>query len=212
MKLFSFTLKSPVWRPFIGPFFLVICPLPLIWFVFSFVAQMNKLSFFEEKIERLHHRDELVQSTQQSEQIFLEKIKRADRFYMNKHIETLPLLEQEVKKLQMLASHGDNESAKHRLHALTKGSNQLQFQQVMMKKSDVIQETEIAQKHPVEMNELDLKRVLSLIEGKAIDYFTPEDRSPQLVIKDFQLSKKNTSGADHIYSVQMQLIKRESAE
>jgi len=68
------------------------------------------------------------------------------------------------------------------------------------------------QQHVVEVNEEDLKRLLCLIEGTTIWPYGPKEGRPLLIIKDFKLSKKELFSKEKVFSLSMQLIKRENLE
>ncbi len=68
------------------------------------------------------------------------------------------------------------------------------------------------QQTPIELNEEDLKRLLCLIEGATIWPYGPKEGRPQLIIKDFTLSKKELPSQEKVYVVSIQLIKRENNE
>ena len=73
-----------------------------------------------------------------------------------------------------------------------------------------MQEVIEKQQHSIEINAEDLKKLLHRIEGIAIDpsLLLPTGR-PQLLIQDFELRKSETDTKEHVYVVNMQLIKRE---
>jgi hypothetical protein len=94
---------------------------------------------------------------------------------------------------------------------LQSGNNNLQFLQIEKRKTAFFQETEEKQQYPVEMSEEDLKGLLCYLEGSPIHPYQPHEGAPQILIKSFQLEKKNIVGTpEKTYQIQTQLIKREA--
>ena len=75
-----------------------------------------------------------------------------------------------------------------------------------------MKEVEEKQRHPVQMDESDLKQILSLIEDLPVDSFLPSAGSPQLLIKEFRLKKQETPLHTEVFEVEMDLLKREFSE
>ncbi len=63
--------------------------------------------------------------------------------------------------------------------------------------------------HPVEVNVSDLKKILTLIEGRKIGEFETGPQKPQLMILDFKLEKKNIRENNEVFDLNMKLLKRE---
>jgi len=134
-------------------------------------------------------------------------LKNPDPHYLDKYIETLTFLVPELKKLE--ASENTEEMQK-RLQFIKDGANRLVFSEEEVRMAERLREIEEKQQHSVEMNEEDLKKLLCLIEGVTIWPYGPKEGRPQLIIKDFKLSKKKLSSQDKVFVVSMELIKREN--
>ena len=174
-----------------------------------FFHKLQSLNAMEKKAHLLQAKLDLFKKQQIQEQYFIKKLETADRYYVNKYIESLLFLEPEIKRLQAVA-HLD-ESSKKRLCFLKDGPNQLQFAEENMQRVDQYQEVEEKQLHAVEMNEEDLKKVLSRIEEIEMGTFPINNGAPQLIIKNFQLLKKAITPQEQVYLVTMQMIKREKS-
>jgi hypothetical protein len=132
---------------------------------------------------------------------------------LDKNVESLTFLLPEIKKLEAIQSENpDEEQVGGRLQFLKEGSNRLTFAEEQIRTNESFREIEEQQQHPVEMNEEDLKKLLCLIEGITIWPYGPKEGRPQLIIKDFKLSKKEISSQEKVFVVSMQLIKRENLE
>lgn len=200
---------------FVGPIgylLLLICaPLPLLCLMSYFFLTFSRYEHLTEEMHRIHKKSVQVQALQQKENALLSSLSNPDHFYIDKHLETLFFLEPETKRIEaMLLENPHEESLKRRFHFLTEGPNRLLFSEVHTRQHQHYQEVEEKQQHAVEMNEEDLKRTLSLIEGVTIWPYGPQEKRPQLIIKDFQLSKKETPLHEFVYVINIDLIKRES--
>jgi len=190
--------------------YLILGFLPFSCMILFFYTRMEKLNQYQERLEQVHKKAIVQKIHREKESAFLTKIKHADHFYIDKHLETFTFLENEIKRLQACAYEPEQEdAAKRRLSFLKEESNRLLFTEEKIRRNETIQEIEEKQQHPVEMNEEDLKKLLTLIEGTIISPYLPKENRPQLIIKNFELSKKPVSSEEDVFVVNMQLIKRE---
>jgi hypothetical protein len=188
-------------------------PIPFILFLCNFIFGLQHLNELEEEMERIHVRSSQQQEIQRMESSLMASLKHPDPHYLEKNIETLSFLLSEVKKIEMLQSDVlEDERIGKRLQFLKEGSNRLVFSEEQIRTNEVFREIEEKQQHPIEMNEEDLKKLLCLIEGITIWPYGPKEGRPQLIIKDFKLSKKEISPQEKVFVVSMQLIKRENLE
>lgn len=188
-------------------------PIPFFFFFVNFLFGLQKLSQLEEEMERVHARTLQAQEIQRKESALLASLKKPDPHYLDKNVETLTFLLSEIKKLESIQSENpDNEQINKRLQFLREGGNRLVFSEEQIRSNEFFREIEEKQQHPVEMNEEDLKKLLCLIEGITIWPYGPKEGRPQLIIKDFHLSKKELSSQEKVFVVSLQLIKRENLE
>lgn len=185
---------------------LVLGIVPFLFLVFSFFSTVEELREIENAIEQLHFKQERLKGQGQSENAFLSKMKNADHFYIDNNLESLTFLESEISQLELQSS---DSSLKKRLEFLKGSSNKFLFAEDAIRRGEFFQEVEERLQHPVEMNEEDLKKILCLIEEIPISPFSPPLNAPQLVIKNFDLSKKNISSEQEVFVINLQLIKRE---
>lgn len=208
MKAISLKLTRPVlWL------LLVLIPLPFIYFLFQFVSGFQRLDQLEEEMERIHVRVLGTQEIERKESALLASLRHPNPRYLDEHIETLTFLFPELKKLEAIFLENPyDEQLGKRLQFLKEGGNTLVFSEEQVRSNATFREVEEKQQHPVEMNEEDLKKLLCFIEGVTIWPYGPKEGRPQLIIKDFRLSKKILSSQEKVYVVSMQLIKRENLE
>lgn len=206
-------LKTYLSHPFAYLSVLILGPLPFVYFLTSFLCTMQSLDKVEEEIAYLEQKSLSTDIKKEKENAFVAQMERSDHFYLDKHLESLLFLESEILKLQALTfTHPQNEHIKERLHFLRDGGNRLLFTEEAIHKSELFQEVEEKQQHSVEMNEEDLKKLFTLVEGVSIWPYAPKEARPQLIIKDFELTKKSTGPQEKVYLVNMQLIKREKTK
>ncbi len=191
---------------------IALCPLPFMLTLFHFFAHLQSLESIEEDILRLERKSLYAQDWLKKESAFLTQLKTSDHFYIDKHLETLTFLEPEVKKMEaFLLENDQDDSLKKRVQLLKGTANKLLFSEEKMRHDDQFQEIEEKQQMPVEMNEEDLKKLLSFIEGLTIWPYGPKEARPQLIVTDFQLTKKELPTHEHVFVVQLQLLKREKS-
>lgn len=208
---------KPLLARFLGTNFavrtlLIALPLPFLLALFHLTTGLQKFSLLEEEIERLHVRTLQTQELQQREDSLLNSLKNPDTHYLDKNIETLTFLLPELKKLEAFSSENTEEHTFKRLQFLKEGGNRLVFSEERVRSNELFREIEEKQQHPVEMNEEDLKKLLCLIEGVTIWPYGPKEGRPQLIIKDFRLSKKEISSQEKVFVISMELINRETHE
>ena len=199
--------------PFSIGVLLIVAPLPFFLFFLHCFFRLQKLEQLEEEMQRIHSKVVFLQETQRKESTLLASLKNPDPHYLDKHIETLTFLLPEIKKLETIQSeNSEDEQLVKRLQWLKEGGNRLRFSEEQIRANELFRETEEKQQSPVELNEEDLKKLLSLIEGTTIWPYGPKEGRPQLIIKDFKLVKKELPSHEKVFVVTMQLIKRENVE
>ena len=207
-------LKSPLSWPSLSTktlwAILLLAPLPFFYCLFSFFIKVGHLNQLEMRFEQLHRQSLLLQSDQKKEKHLLSFLKSPDLHYIDKHIEPLVFLLPEIKKLEAFcAENSDAETVQKRLHFL-KEENRLRFVEEEIRSNELFREIEEKQQVTIELNEEDLKKLLCLIEGVTIWPYGPKEGRPQLIIRDFKLSKKALSSQEKVFVVALELIKRES--
>lgn len=95
---------------------------------------------------------------------------------------------------------------------LRSNKNKLAFAEGMIVQEGRFKEVEEKQKHPIEINEDDLKKILSVLEGVDISPYLCPEKHPQCIIKQFELTKKTHQDIkEKVFILSMQLLKRELA-
>lgn len=143
---------------------------------------------------------------------FMKRYSNADPFFLDKHIESLSFLQDERSRISSLIHHpalSNKRMLQERLEFLTSDANHLAFTEENIRISSKIKETDEKQRHPVQMSENDLHKLLASIEDIAVGENEPIAKMPQLLIRDLGLKKIENPGACEVVEVEMELLKRE---
>ncbi len=190
---------------------LILTPMPLFYAVVHFFFTLRQYETLESEMLRIFKKSHHLDLLHQKEQTLLSTLKNPDHFYIDNHLEPLTFLEPEIKKTEtVLFENPNEEKLKKRLRFLKEGTNRLRFIETHTRTHGTFLEVEEDQQNPVEIDEEDLKKILSLVEGVTIWPYGPKEKRPQLIIRDFELSKKENSSQDYVFVINMNLIKRES--
>jgi len=167
-------------------------------------TQHTSLQQLEEETTLALSRSRTASLQKQRTEAFFSRHQHSDPYFLDHHIEALSFLQQEQKLLQPWASHPATPhrlELEQRLSFLRSEQNRLLFTETKTQTSPQCKETHEAQRHPIEVDETDLKRLLTLIEEIPPGSTTSR---PQLVIRDFHLTRKNQT-----FVLEMNLLKRE---
>lgn len=206
----KFSLRS---SPVLLWLLLAAAPIPFFICLFHFFFGVQKLTQLEDEMERIHVKMTMLQESRQKESSLLASLKNPDPHYLDKHVETLIFLLPEIKKLETIQlENPEEELTAKRLHFLKEGANRLRFSEEQIRANDQFRETEEKQEQPIELNEEDLKKLLCLLEGVTIWPYGPKEGRPQLIIKDFKITKKELPPHEKVFVVSLQFIKRENLE
>jgi hypothetical protein len=176
---------------------------------FNLYSKFIKLHTYHTKLNNLEFISK--NSLEQRKKIndFIEQKTTYDKFFIDNNLENLTFLENEKKLLNKLKSHPaflNDFRIKARLNFIDKDQNKLKFAEENVKQTTLIKETDESQLYPIEIDEYDLQKILSTIEGSLDDSnFKQKRDSPQLIIKNFMLNKKRKN----VFSLDMKILKRE---
>lgn len=186
--------------------------LPLLFVVMSLTSQLNNLSEMDERIHTIQEQILILGQKQAVNIALMQSYKDSDHFYIDKHLETIPLLESEIEALQKTMSNkniAEDESIKRRYESLIGGENTLRFTEGVVQSSPFVQEVTETLIHSVEVDVEDIKEILAKVEGVQIGPYSPGPNRPQLIITDFKLEKKNVIDKNEVYQLNLKLLKRE---
>lgn len=118
--------------------------------------------------------------------------------YLRMGSEAFSFAQPQVRRLQIGGMHQELDLLR---------SNRLQWGQESEHSTFGFKETNFKLAHPVFMNGDDLKKFLVFIEGVSIDPYIAKEKRPQLVIRDFELTRKMIGG-EEVYAIDLHLTQR----
>lgn len=195
-------------RPF---FFFAWIALPPFLAIVVLSQELFKLQDLQERFAIAAKKEHLAKERQLRKMRCIERYsKKVNPYFLDQFIESFPLLQQEQKALEALAKHPafpPSPDVAARLSFLQK--NRLTFREEAIEMNSEMKEVSESQQQPVQMDEADLKQILSFIEDVPIDGLLPHQESPQMLIKQFRLKKLETPLHTEVFEVEMDLLKRE---
>lgn len=194
-----------------APFFYCLLLIPLIIAISSLFMEYDHVSLLEENFINTCKKAKSALEKKEKKQQFLAKYSEANPYFLDEFIESMPLLSNEKQEIESTLTHpalADKQSLESRLHFITK-DNRLSFTEEAIREHTRIKETIEKQRHPIQIDEDDLKNLLCRIENIPIGSFSPLKNSPQLIITEFHLIKKETPLKKDVLEIEMELIKRE---
>jgi hypothetical protein len=141
--------------------------------------------------------------------IVKQKFQDGDHFYIDKEIETIALLSNEIEEIKLMLKQGfhqQEEALNKRLQFLTNGQNRITFVEGTIKPYATFQETIETLAHSVEVDISDLKHILAKIEG--ITSETDNPARPHLIITECKIERKKGTIRE-IFSLDLKVLKRE---
>jgi hypothetical protein len=186
--------------------------LPFIFTIFLFISQKNDLEDLQYSLENIQEQAFIKERKQALNLAVRHHFRDADHFYIDKYLETIVFLEPEIEQLQKIVqdeNFADDDRIKRRLELLTGQGNSLVFSEGVVQSFPLFQETAETLVHPVEVNALDIQKILARVEGVKIGGFSPGLQPPQLVVTEFKLDKKRVNDKNEVYLLNLKLIKRE---
>lgn len=146
---------------------------------------------------------------------FLKRYNHADPYFLDQQIESLLFLENESKEIRSLIQHpavARVNLLEERLQFLLGEENRISFIEQNIRTSQNVKETEEKQRHPVQVDQKDLQKLLAILEDLNLGEHTPPDQTPQILIQNFHLQRQTTSLETEVFSLEMSLLKREFSQ
>lgn len=184
--------------------------LPILLAGWMYIRESNALDDLEDRITTIQAAAINQERRQAANLQVRNYFREADRFYVDKHISALRLLDKESEALQNLVSQphvAEDPRVTRRLTALA--ANTPVFSEGMVQSYAFFNEIPETLVHPLEVDVDDIKKLLSKIEGVKIGPNEPGPNRPQLLITDFRLDRKGSQGESDIYTLNFKFIKRE---
>lgn len=191
-------------------YFFVLVALPVMAAAFFLFLESTELNDLEDRFAKLSRKEKIAFERKGRKERFLKRHSHSNPYFLDHEIEGFSLLQSEKARLESLLRHPafpESQSLKNRLAFLNE--NRLAFNEENIRVSNTVKEVDEKQRKPVQMDENDLKKILSITEDLPIDSELPKAGSPQLIIKEFRLKKQETSLQTEVFEVEMDLLKRE---
>jgi hypothetical protein len=191
-------------------FFFILIAFPFVTALFFISQIINEMEELESRFRSALAKEKLALERKERKERFLNRYSNANPYFLDEQIESLTFLEEEKQKLTSLSLHPaipESQEIKNRLTFLDQ--NRLLFREGKIESSTQLKETEERQQQPVEIDEADLKKLLSLIEDIPIESHQPVEGTPQILVKEFRLKKQEAPFHREIFEIEMNLLKRE---
>ena len=196
---------------FSNPILFSLCLIPTLLSLWFLQTKKQNLKIAQAKVEDIYKKAiEIDRQNKINDSIFTQ-IKDSDPKYLQKELESLPLLESELRRLEtILVHHKENTILHRRLDFLKSGQNHFSLSEAKRRTGEQFQEVDLALAYPVEMDDEDIKKMLTSIEGVPIAGYPTKQGRPQLLIREFDLVKEINNLGEEIFLVKCKLLKRES--
>lgn len=191
-------------------YFIALGTLPILLAFWGLYSKVQTLNVIQNELLSVSEYALMKEKRQEINNAVISAFSGADRFYIDKQLESMTPLAQEVEILEKIAKQTnftDNDLILQRLQTL-KQKNRLVFAESNVQNFPRFTETQETLINPVEIDLNDLQRILALVEGVEINGNSATDR-PLLIISDLRLEKKESRPDSDTFLLNMKLIKRE---
>gem|GEM_PF-4887842 len=173
-----------------------------------FLYQKNGyLEYLSQTIEPLEKKAQTLQKKRWIQEQNWQKVQKSNPNYLVNRVEAISLLKAERDRIHSLAKqYPDNPLLQERVAFFQEGTNRILFLPQSYRIGSQLLERELKLQNSVQMDEEELREVLSFLEEETI----PE--KPFLLIKEFTLSKKKEKGDERVYEVKFDIIERTPGE
>lgn len=196
---------------FSNPILFSLCLIPTLLALWLLQVKKQDLKIAQIKIEEIHKKAIEIDRHNEINAAIFAQIKGCDPKYLQKELATIPLLESELRRLEtILVHHKDNAILHRRLDFLKSGQNNFSLNEAKRRTGEQFQEVDLSLAHPVEMDDEDIKHMLTFIEGIPINNYPTKQGRPQLLIRNFDLVKETNNLGEDIFLVKCNLLQRES--
>lgn len=197
------------------PLLFFLCFLALVLFPFAALSYAFHLYQIKEACEEsLIHLHQIHQPHKISRKELKEmtsKLKNTDKDFIQKNLESLNFLEQEKKRLHHFFESEEYTEYKPKKELLfSKTANRLAFKTKALKSTLPYKEEILETTQSIDIDEEDLKKILSLVEDVEIFPYGPYEGKPQLLFLDFFLRKKSFVPYQNVFELNFKLLKREN--
>ena len=192
-------------------FFYILTLFPLISSVAFLILQNMSIQDMEERFTQAIGKGKIATDRKAKKDRFLLRYSQAEPYFLDHQIESLTFLQKEKDRLSSLLSHPalpDKAALKERLAYIEGEQNRLVFTEENIRTSAQVIETDEKQRFPIQIDEDDLQKLLSLIEDMPVGNHFSARQGPQLIVRDLKL-KKISPLQTEVFEAEFDLLKRE---
>lgn len=172
--------------------------LPLALVLYFLHVRYNALTEASHTVSDIEMQQRAIARIAAQKEQILSHLQGSNSDYLRTGSEAFSLAQPQVRRLQIAGSLQERDTLR---------SNRLQWVAASERSAFGFKETEFKLAHPVFMNGDDLKKFLVFIEGVSIDPYIAKEKRPQLVIRDFELTRKMI-GSEEVYAIDLHLTQR----
>ena len=195
-------------------YLLILGLFPLLGVIYNYILKKEHLETLNSELSLACVNTALRNQKEALNRFVKTSFQSKDRYFLEKQLGSMKLLNHETHYLQKLTTfsfHPEEEQLKRRFQFITSKDNQFSFVESQEKRYLGFVETIEATIHPVEVDLKDLQKVLAQIEGAPFNFKNQSANRPQLIITDFQMSKKKNL-LQETYALQLKILKREYSQ
>lgn len=193
-------------------YLLALGTLPVVLALSHWFFQTQKMTALHKHLEAVRYLSIVKEKKESTNTTLRNHYQHADHYYIDKHLEGLPLLQKELAGLQKITkseSYTGNTHIEKRLQFLN-SENKLRFHEGSRTSGENIEEVVEILDQPIEIDGEDLLTILSRIEEKNIGGNRLFSQAPQMIITDFSLQKKQLADStNETLLLNIKLLKRE---
>ena len=185
--------------------------IPLFCVLLFFSKNNSELNHLVERMQAVQDLTELNEQKQAINVAVQNAFHESDHFYVDKHLEKLDFLLSEIESIKKVMSHETyipSDRLQRRLEFLT-NNNRLSFTEGLVESYTFFQDTIETLNYPIEVNQEDIKKILTYIEGVPMTPYKVPELRPQMIITDFKLDKQKVSEGYEVYQLKLKFLKRE---
>lgn len=172
-------------------------------------SSIQKWKFTNQRVHLLHTLSDKKEIQKKTLEAHAIKYRHSDLQYLSSIVTTQPLIVSEAKKAEILLKEKEKDpSSSLQLGEILLNQSRFHFSEKTRRSYNEGEEIEWAMDCPVLMNEDDLKKILSLIEGAPLGKNRPPAKRPLLLVKMFELEQVELPFRDRVYRVRMELVQR----
>ncbi len=186
--------------------FSIVCLYSSVSFAFSSIQNWKFTNQRANLLRTLSDKKEIQKKTIEAHAI---KYRHSDLHYLSSIVTAQQLIVSEAKKAEILIKEKEGDlSSSLQLDEILLNQSRFHFSEKSRRSYNEGDEIEWAMDCPVLMNEDDLKKILSLVEGVSLGKNRTPAKRPLLLVKTFELEQVELPFRDRVYRVRMELIQR----